>query len=755
MANAAAGAGDVAAGAPAGRRGPGALALAARDRRAAFLGVVAALFVAALPTGAAEPAKKGEEKSESAELLKTDSGMPYVHRLTLYDHAGKAIDPADKNAVPYSPLMTCAKCHPYAQIAHGWHFDAPDPNVPAGRPGEPWFVVDAKAGTVLPVSGRGWPGAYKPQDVGLSDWQFVLKFGAHLPGGGYGAPSDEQITRSPDAARWKISGRLEIDCMTCHSGDSQYDPAEAARQIEVQNFKWAPTAALGLAVIRGEAKKLPDDWDPEAPPNPDYPDLTAPRVVWDKQRFDPDNRVFFDITRRPPNERCYFCHSFREVGPNAADDLIASRDVHLAAGLRCVDCHREELDHMTTRGYEGEAALRGKPELAAFTCEGCHLGTGREYLEEEDREASGCDETEEHDTLLVFGGRYAAPRPQHRGLPTVHFEKLTCTACHSGPWPELEPKQFQTAMAHRLGLPTRDRKDADPPQILGPIFARDGNRKLAPHRMVWTKGKSEPATPYLWPLAHDVRPATQALGVRGCTDCHATNAPIDYGHTVLTAGSAEPPRSAGTMLALRGDDTTLRKAWALGFQGRDVFKWFGFACAALIAIVLLRFVAEVSRCGAEMPISPQKPAALTRWEHLFHWLAITGLLIQIVSAFGSKLAGVQTEGWRLLIHMAGAPLFILGLTGTTLQWAGRCRRIRAGGLPLSLNTPQRLIFWVYIAAGWAVMTTMLVAMLPLAGYKGQVLLKELHEDAAWTLVGALVVHTIVSWIARRARRKAT
>jgi hypothetical protein len=273
--------------------------------------------------------------------------------------------------------------------------------------------------------------------------------------------------------------------------------------------------------------------------------------------------------------------------------------------------------------------------------------------------------------------------------------------------------------------------------------------------MVWTKGKSEPATPYLWPLAHDVRPATQALGVRGCTDCHATNAPIDYGHTVLTAGSAEPPRSAGTMLALRGDDTTLRKAWALGFQGRDAFKWFGFACAALIAIVLLRFVAEVSRCGAEMPISPQKPAALTRWEHLFHWLAITGLLIQIVSAFGSKLAGVQTEGWRLLIHMAGAPLFILGLTGTTLQWAGRCRRIRAGGLPLSLNTPQRLIFWVYIAAGWAVMTTMLVAMLPLAGYKGQVLLKELHEDAAWTLVGALVVHTIVSWIARRARRKAT
>ncbi len=754
--NVAAGARNVAAGAPAGRRRASAFDLAVGHRGPTLRRAVAALLVAAaLPALAAAPPNSDEaEKTDSVELLKTDSRTPYVHRLTLYDHAGKAIDPTDKNAVPYSPLMTCAKCHPYARIAHGWHFDARDPNVPPGRPGEPWFLVDAKTGTVLPVAGRGWPGTHKPQDVGLTDWQLVLKFGTHTPGGGYGAPSDEQLARSPQAARWKISGRLEIDCMFCHSADQQHDPAEAARQIEAQNFKWAPTAALGLAVIRGEAKKLSDDWDPEAPPNPDYPDLTPPRVVWDKKRFDADNRVFFNITRRPPTERCYFCHSFREVGPSATDDLVASRDVHLAAGLLCVDCHRNELDHMITRGYEDEAALRGKPELAAFTCEGCHLGTGREYLEKEDRETTGRDEAEENDSLLVLGGRYAAPRPQHRGLPPLHFERLTCTACHSGPWPELEPKQFQTAMAHRLGLPTRDRKDADPPQILGPIFARDGKRKIAPHKMVWVKGKSEQTTPCLWPLAHDVRPATQALGVRGCTDCHAALAPIDFGRTVLPTSGRGEPGAAGTMVALRGDDATLRITWALGFRVRDAFKWFGFACAALIAIVLLRFVADVSTCGAETPVSPQKLAALTRSEHLFHWLAIIGLLIQIVSAFGSKLAGVQTEGWRLLIHMSGAPLFILGLTGTTLQWAGRCRQIRAGALQLALNTPQRLIFWVYIAAGWAVMMTMLVAMLPLAGYKGQVLLKELHEDAAWVLVGALVVHTIVSWIARRARRKA-
>jgi hypothetical protein len=37
------------------------------------------------------------------------------------------------------------------------------------------------------------------------------------------------------------------------------------------------------------------------------------------------------------------------------------------------------------------------------------------------------------------------------------------------------------------------------------------------------------AQPYLWPIAHDVRPATQALGAKGCQDCHSTEAAIFFG----------------------------------------------------------------------------------------------------------------------------------------------------------------------------------------------------------------------------------
>ena len=37
-----------------------------------------------------------------------------------------------------------------------------------------------------------------------------------------------------------------------------------------------------------------------------------------------------------------------------------------------------------------------------------------------------------------------------------------------------------------------------------------------------------------------------------------------------------------------GDNPTLARMWGLSFQMRAVFKWFGFICAGIIAIVLLR-----------------------------------------------------------------------------------------------------------------------------------------------------------------------
>ncbi|MFQ5807916.1 MAG: hypothetical protein ACE5I3_15835, partial [Phycisphaerae bacterium] len=308
-------------------------------------------------------------------------------------------------------------------------------------------------------------------------------------------------------------------------------------------------------------------------------------------------------------------------------------------------------------------------ELAVFSCEGCHLGVGGDA-----------------DAKAPLGGRYGAPHPQHRGLSPLHFEKLTCTACHSGPWPEMDAKRFQTSLAHGLGLASRERKDDDPPHIVGPVFARQRDGKIAPQRLVWPRfwaweingvivplstdelrqlvtplmndkpwppstetigavlgeasedapnaavpvlvaeGRvyvrlangqvhSEPYTaatrlrsiasdtadwaalkfsldragPYCWSIAHNVRPASQSLGVRGCTDCHANDAPFYFGR-ITDAGDAQADaRPMRYMHEFRGDNAPLAKVWGFGFAFRPAFKWFGFVCAGLTALILLHY----------------------------------------------------------------------------------------------------------------------------------------------------------------------
>ncbi|MBP7747504.1 MAG: hypothetical protein KA383_15420 [Phycisphaerae bacterium] len=743
---------------------------------------------ATLRLSAGEPAE--------VELLKTDSAAPYVHRLTLYDHDGKAINPKDEPAVPYSPAMTCGKCHPVGQISHGWHFNAWDPNVPAGRSGEPWFLVDQRTGTVLPISGRGWPGTYKPEDVGLSNWEFVLRFGAHTPGGGYGAPSGEVLAKSREEARWKISGQLEVDCMSCHSAGQSHDPAEAARQIEAQNFKWSPTIALGLGVVRGEARKVPDDWDPTMPPNPDYPERAGPKLIYDLRQFDRDDRVFFDITRRPPVERCYFCHSFREVGPLAEDHLAKSRDVHLAAGLICSDCHRNELDHLTVRGFDGEAALRDDDTVATLTCEGCHLGS----------------ETEPAEHMV---GRYGAPRPEHPGFPTIHFEKLACTVCHSGPWPAMDAHEFQTALAHGLGLATRERKDTDPPEIGGPIFVRQPDGKLGLQRSVWPSywghtptegprpllpavvqkiaGKLLPKTttqpvgtdreqikavlaalrgakgvegepwcvrngtlfqlnadggqlvmapsqPCMWSLAHNVRPASQSLGIRACTDCHAADTPVFFG-VATTARQIARGDASVPMARYHGYDSTLASLWATSFQFRSAFKWFGFACAAVIALVLIRVPLDVlTRPALAAPTGVVPFGRLERSSWAF---VVLGTVIGAVTGLGSKWLLGRLVTWALLTHMIGAGLFLVGVTAAAVLWARRCRGPAKGRSAL-----QKLVTWLVLGCSLTLIGTMLAAMTPLCGYRQQALMAVWHYWAAIVLLVLIVVYAVLALAGR-------
>jgi len=143
--------------------------------------------------------------------------------------------------------------------------------------------------------------------------------------------------------------------------------------------------------------------------------------------------------------------------------------------------------------------------------------------------------------------------------------------------------------------------------------------------------------------------------------------------------------------------------------------------------------------------SGSSSGALARVEWLVHTIAVVGILVQVVTAFGSKLLFGEFGGWALFVHMLGAPLVITGLTGTVLIWAERCRfGTRPAGSARGLQFGQKLLFWVAAVAGLVTVSPMLAAMVPVFGYAEQDILKEMHGISAIVLVGVMIAHTLIS-----------
>jgi len=571
-----------------------------------------------------------------------------VHLIQLIDEDSSVIRMDEQPLLPFSPGYTCGKCHDYEQIKQGWHFNATDTSARIGRPGIPWIYADQQTLTQIPLSFRNWPGVYKPQQIGLTTLQFVQIFGRQMPGGGAG--TDTLIREREDLFRWQVSGDLEINCLSCHDGEFAHNPAEYAAQTAKQNFRWAATASSGLAFVRGSAKSMPDNYDLYWGAAPDQPQDLPPQVLYDASRFNYKNEVFFDIVRDIPNSNCYFCHSTKILNSTRNERWQFGEDVHLAAGMKCVDCHRNGLDHRIIRGYEGQTYPPESEVSHDLTCEGCHLKKAEDAH-------SG-----------ISGHR--SPRPVHRGIPLVHFDRLTCTACHSGEWPQGQSQRVKTAIIHGLGVKGVSKSDTIIPHIISPVFIEQENGKIAPHNLFWpsfwavqkgdmilplssqivqplTKNiiinndstgtgnwlnlndsllirvldslktvvslQDEPvyvsggeiyrknsvgkissqkhpaANPYTWVFAHDVRPAAQSLGKRGCTDCHALNSSLYFGKVEVDTPFRPGTKHFKRMIDFQSETTLQAMIFSFSFLFRPWLKYLVISAVVMIMAVVLLY----------------------------------------------------------------------------------------------------------------------------------------------------------------------
>ena len=585
-----------------------------------------------------------------------------VHVIELFskmselpDAEPAGIAPGEEGpAHPFNLGATCGRCHDVEAISKGWHFNSAADGVSPGRVGEPWVYVDGGTFTQVPVSGRDWPGVADPAEVGLTPWEMVKRFGHHMPGGDYGMLIDQG---EDGLERLDVAGRFEVNCLACHNGSPLQDQSEAAKQIALENFRWVPTASSRLGDVSGSTKGLDPFFDFEFPEMAGT-DEKPPAVSYGSHIFNHSNQVCFDIAKKVPARRCYFCHSVKgaddhECGDEHGGGVAEStggyphdQDVHLAAGLTCADCHRNETDHMIVRGYEGEGSPESGGSLrASLSCQGCHLG--------EDESA----------------GRFGAPRPVHRGIPFVHFEKLACTTCHSGSAPQKTPGQVKTARIHNTGAHYPGHYEHESPAVFSPVFAEYCDDKLTVSRLMWPaywarlkdealtaippavvaeaagdvlasgeegegegagalsdeqivgalealgddaeqgvavyvsggklyqlngqgqleSSKHEAAGPYTWPLAHNVRPAQQSLGAKGCGDCHTTDAAIFFGEIPVVSAVASAQGETLPMTELAEEDALYWWAFNASFVFRPMLKVVGFSTAGLLLLILLAY----------------------------------------------------------------------------------------------------------------------------------------------------------------------
>ena len=384
-----------------------------------------------------------------------------VHKIALLDAEGETVSPHDANPTAMSTSKTCAQCHDLDAMKGGSHFrtgldkDEAKQSVTV----EPWFAIDRKTGSQIPLSLRGQGGAYHPTQLGFAFWEWTRDFGRHFPGGGIAADERAIAEKAGPHNRWNVTGPLEPNCFACHANSAEYDHSEWVRQIYRENFSGAMSAALGIAEVDGMNSRLPEFWTPSRGPNPDDRVFQVPQEMhYEMSKFDEKDRTVLPIGR-PKNENCLACHSVTEKGMEAHE---IQGDVHLRAGLSCIDCHKNGMDH----------------RIKTTSCAECH-------------------------TKGDSNGKLRGPRPKHTGFPLVHFEKLSCTVCHSGVTKGGRLAEVRTSRANRIGVYGRSQWATSAPHILEPVFTKDVDGKIRPNRVMWPsffakvgdKGVLEPIKP--------------------------------------------------------------------------------------------------------------------------------------------------------------------------------------------------------------------------------------------------------------------
>jgi len=202
-----------------------------------------------------------------------------------------------------------------------------------------------------------------------------------------------------------------------------------------------------------------------------------------------------------------------------------------------------------------------------------------------------------------------------------------------------------------------------------------------------------------------------------------------------------------------------------------VFRFVSFTLPAL-AVVLF--------CLHYLIFGPRraKPAQETRFiprmsllERLVHAVTIVSLLVLAGTGWLAAIGiGPALHGWYLIAHCTAGSFFTLSLVITAFLWADACcfeahdgRWLRGSGgyllgkecLPAGrFDGGQKLMFWVMLVLGLAVLVTATLPFLKWFGTDGQSLLLRCHRYSGLLLILVTIKHVYLVAVAKPAGLRA-
>ena len=402
--------------------------------------------------------------------------------INLYDEDGNLIDPVHgiNAGMPYSPRQTCGKCHDYNKITEGFHFqqgkgEAPTPTMveryqwvtSPGNYGGTWCspapvyrqlankmnasarmidmtsfdFVTATCGTCHPGGG---PLEYDRDGRRYDRWMKDPSSGL-TPGG------ENHLDGDYYKARWSETGVLEADCMLCHL--PEYDHKSRNAQLDMLNFRWAATEGSGLGKTAGSIKAQ-----------------TNVTVTYDLAKFDTTGKLSLHLVREPRNETCLTCHA-KPDWKKRGTTFSVRRDVHIAAGLKCVDCH-------ASGRHAADARVRGK-EVHQIGKGDDPSGNVRNDLDNTVRDCKDCH----------LDGYLNAPIAKHDWLPSLHLEKIACQTCH------INERPIKSALVQVSDVYNSGAKISPPPKHIWTFYDQNMNYWNHYGELNMFTAKDEPTDP--------------------------------------------------------------------------------------------------------------------------------------------------------------------------------------------------------------------------------------------------------------------